>query len=204
MTRLSQLLLALVAIAAASAMPMQKRSAEDSVTLAARACVSGSIDECTTALQTLHADWSPVSVEARQPRIKIIPEGVVLQSSTGDVALSRRLLQDIEARHSIKIIPEGVDIEARHRIKIIPEGVVLQSSTGDVALSRRLLQDIEARHKIKIIPEGVVLQSSTGDVALSRRLLQDIEARHSIKIIPEGVVLQSSTGDVALSRRALA
>ncbi|KAI0045815.1 hypothetical protein FA95DRAFT_1560780 [Auriscalpium vulgare] len=40
MVRLSQLLVAFVAIAAASAMPVHRRSTEDSVTLAARACVS--------------------------------------------------------------------------------------------------------------------------------------------------------------------
>ncbi|KAI0045391.1 hypothetical protein FA95DRAFT_1607763 [Auriscalpium vulgare] len=90
MVRLSQLLVAFVAIAAASAMPVQKRSAEDSVTLAARACESGSLHECATALEALHAgdlisDLSPVEARHSEKKSKSKSKGVLsaLKSTLG-------------------------------------------------------------------------------------------------------------------------
>ncbi|KAI0045395.1 hypothetical protein FA95DRAFT_1607767 [Auriscalpium vulgare] len=58
-------------------MPMRKRTAEDSVTLAARACEAGSLHECATALQALHvgslvpvSDLSSVPPKARRSKKK--------------------------------------------------------------------------------------------------------------------------------------
>ncbi|KAI0039915.1 hypothetical protein FA95DRAFT_1612196 [Auriscalpium vulgare] len=228
-------------------MPMQKRTA-DSVTLAARACESGSLDECATALQALHAggllpvsDLSPVEVPIQgvtqhSPTLNgaalarrlflddLVPiQGVTHHDPAVTEALARRLLDDLEARHSrhhSKPQPAAVSNGDSGRIApgVPIQGVTNHLATLTTALARRLL-DLEARHSKhhaehhskpqpaavsngdsgRIAPPTAVSNGDSGRIAnpvLARRLVFD-----SVPI--QGVTHHDPTLNIALARRLL-